>query len=459
MNETMTKISSTTLSSSQSAVTFSNIPKTYSDLKVVISARNANNNYGGYQVRLNGLTTGSHRYLRAYNGTSLQTGTVSSMVDVAVLPISSDSANVFSTDTLYIPDYTSAHDKVFYLDSTRDITTVDSVVRMVTGYQTSTIPVTSLVITLDTDLFAAQSTFTLYGIKNSTKIFGNSTRATGGVITTDGSYIYHAFTSTSAFVPVQPLLVDALIVAGGGGGGGANAGGGGGAGGLVYKPFISVNPASYTITVGSGGTGAIPSSGGGSNGGDSVALGYTATGGGLAGWWLNSTSRNGSAGGCGGGAGEYGGAGTGGATTQATYSGAGYGNAGGTAAASGSVIATAGGGGAGAAGQSSPSTTVAGAGGVGLYYDDFGFATKTGEFINGHWYYAGGGGGSQYVSGPNLGLGGYGGGGRGGYGGVQNAVAGLAYTGGGGGGSGWNSSSDTTRINGGSGVVIIRYKA
>ena len=457
MNETMTKISSTTLAASQSAITFSNIPQTYSDLKVVISARNANNNYGGYQVRLNGLTTGSHRYLRAYNGTSLQTGTVSSMVDVAVLPISSDSASVFSTDTLYIPDYTSAHDKVFYLDSTRDITTADSVVRMVTGYQISTIPVTSLIITLDTDSFAAQSTFTLYGIKNSAKTFANSVKASGGSsISTDGTYVYHTYTSSQTFTPFTNLLLDYVVVAGGGGG----TSGGGGAGGLrtnagtsgggasAENKFIALSGTSYTVTVGAGGNGGYCDTANGAigtNGSDSAFATITSTGGGTGGQAgaVAGATQYGRAGGSGGGA-----AADGGATNSPGGTGVtGQGNAG---AANGTYHSSPYGvGGGGGAGGVAPAITgnYAGPGGPGLLSP----ITNT--------YLAGGGGGGGYVANTTpVNYGGSGIGGNGAQGSSPSATAGTINTGsGGGGGSGQTAAALGGA--GGSGIVVVRYKA
>jgi len=57
--------------------------------------------------------------------------------------------------------------------------------------------------------------------------------ATGGTITTDGSYRIHTFTSSGTFEVSEGVACDVLIVAGGGGGGGSRGGGGGG-GGLIY---------------------------------------------------------------------------------------------------------------------------------------------------------------------------------------------------------------------------------
>ncbi|MFZ5565058.1 MAG: hypothetical protein ACOZBW_13500, partial [Thermodesulfobacteriota bacterium] len=79
----------------------------------------------------------------------------------------------------------------------------------------------------------------------------------GGVITYDGDYIIHTFTSSGTLVPALGVIgVEVLVVGGGGGGGGGNgnnrAGGGGGAGGVIYNAAYAVG-ASVSVTVGAGG--------------------------------------------------------------------------------------------------------------------------------------------------------------------------------------------------------------
>ena len=80
--------------------------------------------------------------------------------------------------------------------------------------------------------------------------------ATGGTITTSGSYKVHTFTSSGTFqITAGSGTVDYLVVAGGGGGGRSNgASGAGGAGGLLTNSF-SGSTNSYTVTVGAGGSG------------------------------------------------------------------------------------------------------------------------------------------------------------------------------------------------------------
>jgi len=264
-----------------------------------------------------------------------------------------------------------------------------------------------------------------------------SVSATGGNMTTSGSYQIHTFTSGSgSFTVTSGGLMDYLIV-GGGGGGGGRSGGGGGAGGLVYETAINISPGTYTVIIGNGGTGG-PSGSIGSNGSNSSVFGKTAVGGGGGG---GDPQNGGSSGGSGGG-GRYGA--NGGGETQ-TSQGYGFGNAGGNSTGA-STYNGGGGGGAGAAGQTG-ATTYIGDGGVGRQYDISG-TNK---------YYAGGGGGGSHNPWPgSASTGGTGGGGAGGI--VNgNGTSGSTNTGGGGGAGSTDSGGGGAGGNGGSGIVIIRY--
>lgn len=170
--------------------------------------------------------------------------------------------------------------------------------------------------------------------------------ATGGTITTSGNYKYHTFTSDDTFsvtsVP-SGRTIDILLV-GGGGGDGGNYGGGGG-GGLIIREGESIGTGSYSVVIGQGGST-------GNNGGDTVAIGFTALGGG-AGGGIGSLNP-GKSGGSGGGSGVIPGttstASSAGAGLQPTSASGGFGNYGGTGTpdGSGSIFGGAGGGAGGA---------------------------------------------------------------------------------------------------------------
>lgn len=250
--------------------------------------------------------------------------------------------------------------------------------------------------------------------------------ATGGTITTSGSYTVHTFTSSGTFSANGAVAVEYLVVAGGGGGG---ARGGGGGGGGMLTGSMTVSAGDKTVTVGQGGTAGVVGVSAGGNGGDSVFATITATGGGgggTAGIFNGGVEGKGSSGGSGGGSqssiGVY-------ATGTV-----GQGNDGGGGG-YGSIDAAGGGGGAGAVGETS-SASEAADGGAGLA------SSISGASVT----YAGGGGGGANATGGTGGSGGGGGSGCPG-------VAGTANTGGGGGGG----NNGCNGAIGGSGIVIVRY--
>ena len=285
--------------------------------------------------------------------------------------------------------------------------------------------------------------------------------ATGGSIANSpcGNFKVHTFTGPGSFAVScagnanGSNTVSYMIVAGGGGGGtGCSHGAGGGAGGFresrasgdsySASPLnatsgptfnIPVSVQSYAVVVGGGGAGAQDSSPKfGADGTVSSVFGISSAGGGAGGGWNNSAGRNG-------------GSGSGSACNPSPASvGSGntppvsppQGNNGGNS--SGSRMG--GGGGAGEAGN----TDGQGHGGDGV------ISEITGSPI------ARAGGGSAGGSSPSSPIaGGDGGGGIGAGPGTSTGGAGTDNTGGGGGGS-FNSCE--VAGNGGSGVVIIRYK-
>ena len=304
----------------------------------------------------------------------------------------------------------------------------------------------------------------------------NFISATGGTVTCSGDYKIHTFTGPGTFcvsnagTPVN-AKVSYLVIAGGGGGGASNpgdgsGGGGGGAGGYregknpadpgapAASPLaaacsaLPVSAQAYPITVGAGGSGvsAPPEPNQGLNGNPSVFSTITSTAGGGGGGGANPTSPTGKSGGSGGGAGNASGSGTAGSgnTPPVTPP---QGNNGGGISPPGTTPNYGSGGGGGAGGTGTNGTNLnGGPGGNGITT-----SINASPVIR-----AGGGGGGVYAGGvPFAGNGGPGGGGNGGGGSSRAATSGTTNTGSGGGGL---SFSACTSGNGGSGLVIIRYK-
>jgi len=261
--------------------------------------------------------------------------------------------------------------------------------------------------------------------------------ASGGTVTTNGSYRFHTFTTNNTALNDTNFVVTAggeiavVIVAGGGGGGGGAGGGGGGGGGVIVLSAFTVAPGNYLVRAGRGGAGSAGADG--ARGSNSVFHTFTACGGGGGGRYNGAGLSGGSGGGAGrdGGAGVLGGNGT---NTQ--------GYAGGNSCTWGAAYGG-GGGGASAPGGNGSGTpqnaTPAGYGGAG----------RTNNITGSDVVYGGGGGGGAYNSAVTPG--GTGGGGNGGND-PTSRTAGVDGRGGGGGGLRAGSPA-----RGGSGTVIIRY--
>ena len=281
------------------------------------------------------------------------------------------------------------------------------------------------------------------------------TIATGGTITCCGDYKIHTFTGPGTFCVSQigngptnptggPTTVSYMVIAGGGAGGGQ--GGGGGAGGfregrditpsytaspLVAPTGLTITASPYSVTVGAGGTNpssfsTITSAGGGEGGGFSSGSSGGSGGGGAYAAPVNPPNVAGSG------------------NTPPTSPPQGNSGGAGNGLSCGSWRGG-GGGGAGGAGNAANPTN-AGNGGNGIT------TSITASPVT----YAGGGGGATYIPGTR-GTGGPGGGGDG----QQKSPAitgsaGTANTGGGGGGGSYITPPGAS--NGGSGIVVIRYK-
>jgi len=430
------------LNASAASVTFSNIPQSgYTDLKIVISARSTGSagpaDYG-IDLSINGVTTNrTWRRLEAWNttGATSDSGTNATF---GIFGGASATANTFSNQEIYFPNYTSSNNKSFsaeFASESNSATAYD--IGMFAGLWSSTAAITSIQLSAQSSSFTQYSTFSLYGLAAVGTTPAIAPKASGGNITTDGTYWYHTFLASDTFVPATALSVDYLVVAGGGGGGYDTAGGGGagglrctvgatGGGGSLESKLSVTSGTSYTVTVGSGGAGSASGTSKGTNGSNSVFSSITSVGGGGGG---SDSTGSGADGGSGGGKVNANRTGSGGVgTANQGYNGgtSTFLNGGGS-----------GGGGAGAAGTGSTSTS-GGAGGVGIATTISGSST----------YYAGGGGGG---GGPAGGAGGNGGGGQGG----PSVATGTINTGGGGGGG--YGSAPLSGAAGGSGIVIIRY--
>jgi hypothetical protein len=452
---------------SAASVSFTSIPQTgYTDLVIKGSARSLRaSDEDGMGFGING-TGATDWVLLSGNGSLASSGTLSSLgfgaAFVGRIPGANATANTFGNFELYLPNYTSSNVKSYSADAATENNSSTAYLSMLAAYQSNTSAVTSIILLAGNANLAPNSTFYLYGVAKLGTTPAISPYATGGSnITTDGTYWIHTFTSSGTFTPQKALSCDYLVVAGGGGGGAnhisnydAGAGGGGagglrstvtatGGGGSLESALSLASGVGYTVTVGAGGAGGTYGSNGtnsrGTTGSNSVFSTITSSGGGGGGTGGESTSnQDGKNGGSGGGSG-----GDVGVVRTAGTGTANQGYAGGTG-----ILTRYGGGGGGGAGAVGGNATVSGGGSIGGT-GGAGVATSiSGSSV----VYSGGGGSGGY--GASGGTGGSGGGGNGGYLSGSQPTSGTSNTGGGGGGGGQQTN---TVVNGGSGVVIVRY--
>ena len=412
-----------------SSVTFSGIPQTgYTDLVVKASSRITSGNFPDVYISFNGSSANFTARNLFGSGSAAASDTVARLFGYG--EGSSQTANTFTNGELYIPNYTSANNKSFSVDSVAENNATQSYAHLIAGLWSQTAAITSITITPSSSTFDQNSTFYLYGVAKLGTTPAIVPYATGGsTIMTDGTYWYHTFISSGTFTPQKAISCDYLVVAGGGGGGtqfGAGGGAGGlrstvtatGGGGSLESALSLTSGINYTVTIGAGGSGGTGGANS-TNGNNSVFSTITSTAGGAgAGNDLTLTGQQ--SGGSGGGA-RSSNTGAAGTANQGFAGGNGAGEAG------------AGGGGAGSVGQNAASSSVPGNGGSGVN------VSITGSSVG----YAGGGAGS-----------GSGGNGTASSGGGAAGSAGTANTGGGGGAG---IAGNVSGKNGGSGIVIVRY--
>jgi hypothetical protein len=150
---TYTPVATVTLASSAATVTFSNIPATYRDLILVVSATGGNYSY----FTINGLSTSIYNRVRMQgNGTSTFTSTGN-----ATVGFMADLTTQRTAEVHHFIDYsaTDKHKSILSRNNTPDVNTVAQAHRVAT-----TNAITSISIAAEASTFGISSTFNLYGV-------------------------------------------------------------------------------------------------------------------------------------------------------------------------------------------------------------------------------------------------------------------------------------------------------
>ena len=164
----MTLIGSASGTGSSGTVTFSSIPATYTDLLFYVSARAGNDVDNNLKVNGNTINAGKNLY-----GTGSATGSQNSSSagsGIWVANYTATTANVFGNAILYFPNYTSSNYKTVSIDSVTENNATASYQSMTAAIWNTTSAITSITFeTTDpaTRFYQTNSTFYLYGIKNS----------------------------------------------------------------------------------------------------------------------------------------------------------------------------------------------------------------------------------------------------------------------------------------------------
>ena len=154
--------SNTVGSGGASSVTFSSIPNTYTDLKVVFSLRSDTGGGTESYVQLNS-TNFTDIMLRGNGSTA-----TSNTLGILLINASGSTSNVFTNGEIYIPNYTSSTAKSASVDVvTENNATGANAQAVALLWSSVTSAVTSLTITDNYGSWVQYSTAYLYGIKNS----------------------------------------------------------------------------------------------------------------------------------------------------------------------------------------------------------------------------------------------------------------------------------------------------
>jgi hypothetical protein len=164
MADTFIKIASVTVGAGgASSIDFTSIPSTYTDLLIVSSLRNTSGGAGA-QMKFN-ATAGTTRYIEG-NGASVSSGTDTAMY-AGDLTASTNTANTFSSNSVYIPNYAGSNYKSSSSDAVTENNTSTAYTDFYANLWSNTAAITSISIIPNAGSIAQYSTATLYGIKNS----------------------------------------------------------------------------------------------------------------------------------------------------------------------------------------------------------------------------------------------------------------------------------------------------
>jgi hypothetical protein len=176
MATTYTLIEKVTTTNNQASVTLGSggtIPQTYTDLKVLVSTRSVAGGQGADSMRMtfNGASTNFESQTLYGTGSSFGAfGGVTSWGFGGAVEGAIFTASTFSSTDIYLPNYTTSNFKSWSSDCVTENNATESYQYIAAGLWANTAAITYITFSVDPGNgatgFAANSTFSLYGIKN-----------------------------------------------------------------------------------------------------------------------------------------------------------------------------------------------------------------------------------------------------------------------------------------------------
>jgi 4-hydroxyphenylpyruvate dioxygenase-like putative hemolysin len=175
MANTYTLIESQVLGSSAASVTFSSIPADYTDLVLKLSLRTDQaTDFTNIRLQINGDTATNYSITRVsgYSTAAMSSrlSDATSAAQTAGANGANSTSNTFSNWEMYIPNYTTTATKPFSSYSVQENNSAASSSAWVNAQADlyrGTSAITTLLFTCQSGSFVSDSSFYLYGIKNS----------------------------------------------------------------------------------------------------------------------------------------------------------------------------------------------------------------------------------------------------------------------------------------------------
>jgi hypothetical protein len=168
---TFSKLASVTVGSGGAAtISFKDIPQNYKDLCIKVSARSGRTSFpdDGLLIALNGSTSSFTQKGIEGSGSSASSFTAgwASTNSISNINGPTSTANTFSNNEIYIPNYTSNNFKSLFSDSVQENNQTVAYIDMYASFWSNVTAITSITFTTySTTNFTQYSTVTLYGVR------------------------------------------------------------------------------------------------------------------------------------------------------------------------------------------------------------------------------------------------------------------------------------------------------